>query len=602
MKHTKIAKKIMGGLRDVTDDDFKYTLDKGRIEFIKAIYPHLGTIINNINAIEWNTYNYTGPDILTKVFTNLNNETEEKVVFIKTEPIYINQTDPIDIIYLGGIVYELLNKEYDNVNLLRYTDPTSDIDININKIPNQDIVVYTDGDIPIQINSGLETCPGTVKAINNKNELVDVTYTELAVMSNEIADETKERFNEQFTLIRNFYDLERKLTPYYRHLTTWMFDEFVKCFDTENLKGLTTSSSFYDLQEKDLKDYHELSGLVDDVEQGYLTKKIGNCFLIGFLTRIGTDPQDDISSMDSNARMYKIQLIAKTNGENSKYDHMMEMIILFKYESVGGDVGKALTQREKLFIQKYKDNDHIYHQNMIKLMVDNTKALKDRQIFIEDLSERYVHKAFNHIKRMLYLIELINKNKNSFLKTDKYGITVASGNAIFDFYTYIQTMIKNKKKFPIKAYLAPDGTISSFEFIDPKNILLAYIMLFLYGCGFNNEYTNLQYYINTYKPVGGNLSEEEKRRTALAIISANIPDDFKDIENGELKKGSNGEGASKVIVNILLESNYTENNKYNELMSTIKKVFVGGVGGRKTKRRKTKKRKTKKRKTQKNRT
>ena len=80
----------------------------------------------------------------------------------------------------------------------------------------------------------------------------------------------------------------------------------------------------------------------------------------------------------------------------------------------------------------------------MKLMVDNTKALKDRQIFIEDLSERYVHKAFNHIKRMLYLIELINKNKNSFLKTDKFGITVASGNAIFDFYTYIKTMIKNK--------------------------------------------------------------------------------------------------------------------------------------------------------------
>ena len=72
MKHTKTAKKTIGGLRAVDDNDFKYTLEAGRIEFIKVIYPHLDTIITNINNINWGSYSYTGPDILTKVFTNLN--------------------------------------------------------------------------------------------------------------------------------------------------------------------------------------------------------------------------------------------------------------------------------------------------------------------------------------------------------------------------------------------------------------------------------------------------------------------------------------------------------------------------------------------------
>ena len=113
MKHTKTAKKTIGGLRDVVNEDFKYTLDAGRIEFIKVIYPHLDTIINNLNSINWGSYSYTGPDILTKVFTNIHGDDldehtnlkdaqhhDNKVVFLKTVPVYISKTDPIDITYL----------------------------------------------------------------------------------------------------------------------------------------------------------------------------------------------------------------------------------------------------------------------------------------------------------------------------------------------------------------------------------------------------------------------------------------------------------------------------------------------------------------------
>jgi len=565
MKHTKTAKKTIGGLREVDDSDFKYTLDAGRIEFIKAIYPHLDTIVNNINGIKWGSYSYTGPDILTKVFTHVHgdvlednstafvppSEDEEvaKVVFLKTVPVYIRNTDPIDITYLGGIVYELLNKTYnETVGLLQYCDPTSDIDINVNKIPNQIIEIYNDSKIQITQNQSLPT-EGHVITVDG-GKTVKVDYTDLINMSDRVLPDHDFKFysDSGFTFIRNFYDFERKITPYYQDLTRWVFAEFEKCFENENLTRLTNSDQFYDLQKDDLMEYHELSGLVDDVEQGYLTKKIGKCFLIGFLTRNGgINPEDDISPINKNARMYKIQLIAKTNGKNRKYDHMMEMIINFEYDSVGTSLNKS----NEMNIHGYNSIAHVYHQSITKLMSDNATALKDRQSFIEKLSEEHIHKAINHIKRMLYLIEIINKNKNRFFKLDRWGIRFDPSSPVITFYNYIKLMIKNKKRLPIKAYQAPDGTISSFEFIDPKNVLLAYIMLFSYGSGINYMTTNITYYEKVF------TSE---------IVNKNIPPEFTDFKSPKLE----------TIKDIFLESAYTENKKYNELIGTIQTAFEGG--------------------------
>lgn len=589
MKHTKTAKKTIGGLRAVDDNDFKYTLDAGRIEFIKVIYPHLDTIITNINNINWGSYSYTGPDILTKVFTNLNgNELEDtndkyvepsgdeevaKVVFLKTVPVYISKTDPIDITYLGGIVYELLNKTYNNtVDLLQYCDPTSDIDININKIPNQTIEPYNKSDIQIIQTKSLPTEGHVIllKAGEMGHTRVKVDYTDLINKSDEVlSDDNDFKFSNDidFTFIRNFYDLERKITPYYQHLTKWIFTQFKDCFENENLIGLTTSDLLYDLVEDDLVEYHELSGLVDDFEQGYLTTKIGKCFLIGFLTRNGgINPEDDISSISQNARMYKIQLIAKTNGENHKYDHLVEMIINFEYDSVG----TSLNMPNKTGIDVYNRFDHVYHQSISKLMSDNTVAMKDRQIFIENLSEEHMHKAINHIKRMLYIIELINQNKNDFFKLNRYGVTFDPGSPVLIFYNYIKSVIKSKKKLPIKAYQASDGTISSFEFIDPKNILLSYILLFLYGSGISYMIPHIQYYKQVFAD-------------DIDIVKNNIPEEFTDFETATFV----------TIRDVFLKSAYTENEKYNELRETIQAVFGGGKR-KKIKRRSKKRRITKK--------
>lgn len=585
MKHTKTAKKTIGGLRDVVNDDFKYTLDAGRIEFIKVIYPHLDTIINNLNSINWGSYSYTGPDILTKVFTNLHGDDldeptylkdaqrdDNKVVFLKTVPVYISKTDPIDITYVGGIVYELLNKKkkYNNaVDLLQYCDPTSDIDINLKKIPDQIIETYTNNDIQIVHNKSLPTEGHVITYNKDRKTRVKVDYTDLINRSNELPDnDLRYHFDGEFTFIRNFYDLERKITPYYQHLTKWIFTQFKNCFENDNLAGLRTSDLLYDLEEDDLVEYPELLGLVGDVEQGYLTKKIGKCFLIGFLTRNGgINPEDDILPMDDNARTYKIQLIAKTNGENHKYDHLVEILINFTYDSF--ETSKK-SRNDELWVDSYNGIERVYHQSISKLMSDNILALKTRENFIEDLSTEFIHKAINHINRMLYIIELINQNKTDFFKLNKWGIVFNPASPVLEFYNYIKGMIMRKKKLPIKAYQASDGTISSFEFIDPKNILLSYIMLFVYGIGTHHMINIINYYEQVFKD-------------DIDIMKNNIPKEFTDFKKPTLD----------TIETVFLKSAYTENQKYNELIGIIKTGINGGKR-KKNKRRSKKRRITKK--------
>lgn len=602
MTKNKTFRKKIGGLRTLLDSEFKYTLDKGRIDFAKAIYPHLDTVIENINAIEWNSYNYTGPDILTKVFTNLHEDEDQgynpdgdvkpDVIFLKTVPVYISKTDPIHIMYMGGIVYELLNKTYQtSVDMIQYCDPTSDIDINLINIPRQMIEEYKDDKIKVMVNEDLPT-EGNIITINN----TEVPYKDLISKSDETLEDNDYAFHSDsdFTFIRNFYDLEGKITPYYQHLTQWIFNQLTNCFENDNLNELMNSNLFEDLNENNLIDYEEFYGLINDVDQGYLIKKIGKCFLVGFLSRIGNirqgfepSPQDDISSINDNSRMYKVQLIAKTSGENSNFDHLMELIVNFKYDSL--DIA---TEKKPLgvfkpssSIQKYNSLDNIFHQNMAKLMLDNISAFKEREVFITESSPQYVHKAINHVKRMLYLLELINKNKNDFFEIteNKYffgiagvSMTTKSGpSSLNSFFNLIYKMIKDNKRFPIKANTTSDGLIRSFEYINPMDILLSYIMLYLLGMGHLTIVNNLNKLTNGLK-----LSSE--------TLKENIPNEFADLPNNEKEK-------MKEKTNIFLNSDYKENNKYTELMTKLNVIHGGGKKNkRRTKNKKTTLKKRKK--------
>lgn len=97
-------------------------MNEGRIDFVKTVYPHLDIVIENINAIEWNMYNYTGPDILTKVFSNIfenddeyqenSTTTTKNVIFLKTVPVYTQTYNSSDHIF-----YQNVNKlMIDNVS------------------------------------------------------------------------------------------------------------------------------------------------------------------------------------------------------------------------------------------------------------------------------------------------------------------------------------------------------------------------------------------------------------------------------------------------------------------------------------------------------
>ena len=179
---------------------------------------------------------------------------------------------------------------------------------------------------------------------------------------------------------------------------------------------------------------------------------------------------------------------------------------------------------------------------------------------------------------MLYLLELINKNKNDFFEEiteNKYlfgikgiGMTTKSGpSSLNSFFHLIYKMIKNNKRFPIKANTTSDGLISSFEYINPMDILLSYIMLYLLGMGHLTIVNNLNKLTSILK-----LTSE--------ILKENIPNEFADLPNIDKKK-----------TNIFLNSDYKENNKYTEL---IAKLNVIHGGGKKNKRRTNNKKTTQK--------
>ena len=97
---------------------FKYTFNEKRKLFIGYIYPYSEYFINCVTAIPFSSYSYNDAGC---EYINFDNK-EQKVSQCSSSgyPQYF---------FVGGTVYELLNKQFNNVNMHKYCDATGDIDV-----------------------------------------------------------------------------------------------------------------------------------------------------------------------------------------------------------------------------------------------------------------------------------------------------------------------------------------------------------------------------------------------------------------------------------------------------------------------------------------
>lgn len=417
--------KTHGGIRgSLTDLDFKYIQDPTRIMWSKSVIPNVAKIVNLISTIPYNSFRYDGDIYLKIVRTKQNMETndetrsteiEEKKVTIEgysrinmaqtlkkeitKAELMINQLiktklneeqrqnkneisrllarnnllTPEQIIkkykeniisynFFGGIVYELLNDCYPNVNLHKYTDPTSDIDVVM--LSNDEIISYFINKNKINL----------IEYMNNDEEynLIDdsVIYT---------SDLTLTYQNENGILMIN---------PYTKSVSDFIYDYLLDNLNRLNLH-FNNSIPFQD------DEYYAISDGARNVDLGYRSNLIE-----------GTNARL-ISYIDDNLETFRIQFVLKMQiGEMSIVDHFFEFLIGTK---------TFIENDKSAYMMKLSINNNTYQTSPFNtLFEDNLDAYNKRKnLIIGNLTETR-HKGINHVCRFIYLLDLIKNNNNIF--------------------------------------------------------------------------------------------------------------------------------------------------------------------------------------------
>jgi hypothetical protein len=187
---------------------------------------------------------------------------------------------------------------------------------------------------------------------------------------------------------------------FYKKFTKWCFDNIKN--KIEKLRYLITQiereGHFISFE---LNDYHEIPPENYRNEQfGYLREDIGNVKIIGFVTY----PDNS---------MYKIQVVGKI-GEH--IDHFIEYVILIDPEP------SLIPQFESVEV-----NGTFYNiQSFNNLIIDNMKAYQGRVSLYDTTNTIFIHKAINHVARLLYLFELFYQNQlffdDNFLTKQSYTL------------------------------------------------------------------------------------------------------------------------------------------------------------------------------------
>lgn len=356
-----------GGMKSsLTELDFKYIQDTTRIMWSSSVIKNMKRIVDLISSISYEDFTYEGPyyyriDKL-KQMTEEEQSTEKFApqesnfefhdydsVNISKEYIDLFRQNIIKYNFFGGIVFELLNDRYTRVNLHKYLDPTSDIDVQISL---------------------------------NTDFLSKLVPTIMKKMKKE--DEYGYEYHHHWTLVYNDEHGILKINPFYNEIINFIYDNLL-----------------VKLNELDL--IFENSLPFEDEEYSDIDSHVKNDNLSYKSNIIGQSNAKLISYIDGNLQTFRIQLVLKLKNEDLEIvDHFFEFLIndSLRYDS------KTISNT----INILNIEDKTYHiSSLNKLFYDNLKAYKERKYLIIGTTEDKRHKAFNHIFRIIYLFDIIKK-------------------------------------------------------------------------------------------------------------------------------------------------------------------------------------------------
>lgn len=279
-----------GGIRkSLVDVDFKYIEDPTRIIWSKSVTPNAQKIIDLVETIPYNNCRYDG-DIYFEILKIKDQDEEDEEIpeendgYIKiniAESLQneVNMTQKkkytenlITYNFFGGIVYELLNDRYPNVNLHKYVDPTSDIDVLL--LTNYNIIDYLQKKI-------------------NLDKKQTIGYN----------------FKSKYTLICQNENGILMINPYTKNIADFLYDYLLNHLNELNLY-FDNSVPFKD------DEYYAINDAVRNIDLGYRTNEVGetNAKLISYF--------------DENFQTFRIQLVLKIqSGEHQIIDHFFEFLI-----------------------------------------------------------------------------------------------------------------------------------------------------------------------------------------------------------------------------------------------------------------------------------
>jgi hypothetical protein len=213
---------------------FKYTFNEKRKLFIEKTYSYSDIFLNSVNEIPLHEYKFKGNCIVRNVMEDKDKsfkgnrivrnvmEDKDKSELAEEEEVECESLNAPMCCFLGGKVYEILNKKYSNVDLFSYCDATSDIDV----------VIY----------------PPKIASFTDK----DIYFT----------------------------TLNNEINSFYKDFTNWIFQCLIS-----NLQKYENSleNMFASLVEFDIDEYKDIPVVHKTENYGYQIIQIGKLYVVAFL-------------------------------------------------------------------------------------------------------------------------------------------------------------------------------------------------------------------------------------------------------------------------------------------------------------------------------
>ena len=378
---------------------FKYTFDKKRKLFIGYVYPYADHFINFITSIPYEKYSYTGNceyyEINEDNFTDIDYSKEViKECSSTGYPLYL---------FSGGCAYELLNKQFNNINLHKYCDATGDIDVSL---------------YPPKIT----------------------------------------QYNEEKNIF--FFKANNTISSFYSNFTTWVFQNMVKNIRTiqslfDSVPGFVNFSiDEYD----DIPNHHKKSDL------GYKIEMMGKLCLVAFLNEDnnmfkiqvickidGIQDDEHISSVDHIIEII-IPLplpdtIESFCPSHSKYKQNIYETILINGRKYNIDkIGKLIDDNKAAYLSRVESYDKTNERDIIHKPINHIARLFYLYELIYQNQSSYDFKdVFAYLNLVAFIPgQLKEKSVNRKKLQELYYYKIVNN----EFYT-----IKVDTRFFLNAYL-----------------------------------------------------------------------------------------------------------------------------------------------------